>query len=161
MGITLRTGMDMKTGDIQEQLKQKLTALIADEWLSYYQYWTAYNMSRGPGKFDIDPELEEHAEDERRHADMLMLRLNQLGGIPVQDPTDWVRASHGFQHIDCTKPSRILDIVIDAERTAIDGYADLLDISAGEDDVTHKIATEILQDEEEHLYDLLRLKESI
>lgn len=161
MGIVLKTGFDSSNTDVQEQLKHKLTALIADEWLSYYQYWTAYNMSRGPGKFDIDPELQEHAEDERRHADMLMLRLNQLGGLPVQDPSDWVRASHGFQYIDCTKASRILDIVIDAEKIAIDGYSDLLEYSAGVDDVTHKIAAEILQDEEEHLYDLLRLKESI
>lgn len=138
-----------------------LVRLLADEWLSYYQYWTAYNMSRGPGKFDIDPELEEHAEDERRHADMLMDRLNQLGGIPIQDPTDWKECSHGFQHIDCCKVPRILDIVIEAERTAIAGYKELVNATFDVDPVTYKMAVEILKDEEDHLYDLLQLKESI
>lgn len=145
----------------QYRIKESLVRLIADEWLSYYQYWTAYNMSRGPGKFDIDPEMKEHAEDEKKHADWLVDRLNQLGGIPPQDPGDWEKLSHGFQYIDCCKAPRILEITIEAEQTAIEAYKELVKLTGGVDPVTHRLAVKILKDEEEHLYDLLRLQEAI
>lgn len=159
--------MSIKDSMISEQkeanvsIPHMLHRLIADEWLSYYQYWTAYNMSRGEGKFDVDPELEEHATEEREHADMLMARLNQLGGVPPRDPRDWEQLSHGFQCIDSHKVPRILDITIEAEETAIAAYKELIAATHGVDAVTCKLAVDILKEEEEHLYDLLRLREAV
>ena len=159
--MSIKDSMIDEPAETQESVIHLLQRLIADEWLSYYQYWTAYNMSRGAGKFDVDPEFEEHATEEREHADMLMDRLNQLGGIPPQDPGDWEKLSHGFQYIDCCRVPRLLDITIAAEETAIAAYKELIAATHGVDAVTCKLGVDILKDEEEHLYDLIRLKESV
>jgi ferritin-like protein len=60
--MSIKDSMIAESGEAQTTIAHHLYRLIADEWLSYYQYWTAYNMSRGEGKFDVDPEFEEHAE---------------------------------------------------------------------------------------------------
>ena len=52
-------------------------------------------------------------------------------------------------------------ITIEAEETAIAAYKELIAATCGVDAVTHKLGVDILKDEEEHLYDLMRLKESI
>ena len=159
--MSIKDSMIAESGEAKTTIAHHLYRLIADEWLSYYQYWTAYNMSRGEGKFDVDPEFEEHAEEEKKHADMLMDRLNQLGGVPPQDPAYWEKTSHGFQYIDSCKVPRILDITIEAEQTAIDAYKELIAATHGVDAVTCKLGVDILKEEEEHLYDLMRLRESI
>ena len=38
---------------------------------------------------DVQGEFEEHAEEERRHAQLLADRIIELEGVPVLDPKQW------------------------------------------------------------------------
>jgi len=44
-------------------------------------------------------ELTEHVADELRHADMLALRIIQLGGRPLLKPEDWYKMTNKPQKI--------------------------------------------------------------
>ena len=66
-----------------------LNKAFADEWLAYYQYWVGAQVAKGPMRGAVVAELNEHAEDELKHAGMLATRIIQLGGTPVLDPADW------------------------------------------------------------------------
>ena len=52
-----------------------LYTALADELLAAYQYWVCKNLSRGEGKFDVDPEFEQHAKEEMEHAAQLKVPL--------------------------------------------------------------------------------------
>ena len=38
---------------------------------------------------NVQSEFEEHAEEERKHAQMLAKRIIELEGVPVLDPQKW------------------------------------------------------------------------
>ena len=67
-----------------------LNKALADELLAWYQYWVCRNLSRGPGKFDVDPEFEEHMKEEWNHVTWVMDRIKQLGGVPYTNPDQWI-----------------------------------------------------------------------
>ena len=70
-------------GDKADHIVELLNKALADEWLAYYQYWIGSKVVVGPMKGEVTTELIEHAADELRHADMLVLRITQLGGPPL------------------------------------------------------------------------------
>jgi bacterioferritin len=76
-------GMDVK------QLIHVLNTAVADEWLAHYQYWLGAKVVKGPMKEAVIAELQQHAADELRHADMVAGRIIQLGGMPVTEPKKW------------------------------------------------------------------------
>lgn len=145
--------------DEEDAIVKMLKTAICDELLASFQYWTCYQMSRGKGKSDSDPEFKQHYEEEQKHAEDLMLRLNELGGSPISDPTAWsVNSSAPFIAIETTNVKEMLKITIEAEKNAIAFYKLLIGATKdGIDPTTHKLAKSILSDEEEHLYDLRML----
>ena len=134
-------------------LKYLYTAL-ADELLSFYQYWTAKNCSRGEGKSDVDPEFDEHEKEEFDHANQIMQRIKELGGTPLPSPCDWTKVSNPWSAIDTRNIKSILEITIQAEQTAIDFYLEAIEAMKDIDPVTHKLFRGILKDEYKHIYDL-------
>lgn len=134
-----------------------LYTALADELLASYQYWVCKNLSRGEGKFDVDPEFEQHEKEEKEHADKIMERLKQLGGAPIPDPKDWTKFSNPWDVVDFRDVKRQLEITMNAEQAAIDFYSDSIEQLRGKDEVTLKLFRNILVDEEEHLYDLKEL----
>ena len=142
--------------DKNVSIKLLYTAL-ADELLAAYHYWVCKNLSRGEGKFDVDPEFEQHAKEEMEHADKIMDRLKQLGGTPIPDPKDWTKFSNPWYVVDFRDVEKQLEITMKAEQTAIDFYRNAIEQVKGEDPTTHKLFRSILADEEEHLYDLKEL----
>ncbi|MCX7887073.1 MAG: ferritin-like domain-containing protein [Verrucomicrobiae bacterium] len=137
------------------KLVQLLNKAFADEWLAYYQYWIGAKVVRGPMKEAVIAELTQHAADELRHADMLALRIIQLGGMPITEPSDW------YKHSNCgydapTNPfvKQVLEQNIKGEQCAITTYQKLLQLTMGKDPVTYNMLVEILQDEVEHEEDL-------
>lgn len=142
--------------DNDYSLKLLYTAL-ADEWLAYYQYWVCRHLSRGEGKFDVDPEFEQHAKDEMEHVEKIMLRIKELGGHPIFNPKDWERFANPWEVVSTRDVKTQLEITMRAEQTAIDFYKSCVDSLRGKDETTHRLFRSILVDEEEHLYDLREL----
>ena len=69
-----------------EKLIEMLNAALCEEWLAYYQYWVGARIMEGPMRIPIEAELLEHANEELKHAEMLIERIIQLGGTPVLNP---------------------------------------------------------------------------
>jgi len=150
--------VDLNVGD----LLGILNGAFSDEWLAYYQYWIGAKVVKGPMKEAVIAELLQHAGDELRHADMLAMRIIQLGGTPVTKPEEWYKHSGcGYDAPDDPFVKKVLEQNIKGEQCAILTYRKLVDLTAGKDPVTHNIALQILQDEVEHEEDLQELVEDL
>ena len=145
---------------------QKLVGILnkafSDEWLAHYQYWIGAKVVKGPMKEAVIAELVQHAADELRHADMLAMRIIQLGGTPVTEPKEWYKLSTcGY---DAPKNTFVKDVLaqnIRGEQCAIMTYKQLLNLTMGKDPVTYNTVLQILQDEVEHEEDLQAVMEDL
>jgi len=147
--------------DIEELLKL-LNQAFADEWLAYYQYWIGAKIVKGPMKDAVASELLIHATEELGHADMLALRIIQLGGTPLIRPEEWLKYTHcGYEAPTDPFVKEILAQNIKGEQCAIDVYQRLLGMVKDKDPVTYNIVLTILQDEVEHEEDLQSLDEDL
>ena len=72
-----------------EKLILQLNAALSEEWLAYYQYWIGALVVEGAMRPNVQSEFEEHAEEERQHAQMIAKRIIELEGVPVLDPKKW------------------------------------------------------------------------
>jgi len=139
-----------------------LNKAYADEWLAYYQYFIEAKVIKGIMKDAAIAELDQHATDELRHANLIAERILQLGGTPLLNPKEW------FTHTNCgyEQPKNfdvvaILEDSIKGEQCAITTYANIADIVKDKDIVTYDIVSQILADEVEHEEDLQALHDDI
>jgi len=139
-----------------------LNKAYADEWLAYYQYFIEAKVIKGIMKDAAIAELNQHANDELRHANMVADRILQLGGTPLLNPKEW------FTHTNCgyEEPKdfdvvAILEDSIKGEQCAISTYSNIADIVKDKDIITYNIVSEILADEVEHEEDLQALHDDI
>jgi len=139
-----------------------LNRAYADEWLAYYQYFIEAKVIKGIMKDAAIAELEQHAADELRHANLIADRILQLGGTPLLNPQDW------FTHTNCgyEEPKNfdvvsILEDSIKGEQCAISVYSNLAELTKDKDIVTYDIVSQILADEVEHEEDLQALYDDI
>ncbi len=139
-----------------------LNKAYADEWLAYYQYFIEAKVIKGIMKDAAIAELDQHATDELRHANLIAERILQLGGTPLLNPKEW------FTHTNCgyEEPKNfdvvaILEDSIKGEQCAITTYANIADIVKDKDIVTYDIVSQILADEVEHEEDLQALHDDI
>lgn len=147
--------------DINELLEM-LNKAFADEWLAYYQYWLGAKIVKGPMKDAVASELLLHATEELNHANLLAMRIIQLGGILLISPDKWLDNSHcGYDAPTNPFVKEILTQNIKGEQCAIDVYQKLLKIVRDVDPVTYNIVLTILQDEVEHEEDLQSLDEDL
>lgn len=154
-------GISLVGVDVNELLAL-LNKALADEWLAYYQYWIGARVVKGIGREAAVAELEEHAADELRHADMLVTRINQLGGTPILTPKEWFDNTNcGYETPSDPHIKKIVDQNIKGEQCAIDVYKKLVDMTKDKDEVTYNMALEILADEIEHEDDLQTLMEDL
>lgn len=137
-----------------------LNRALADEWLAHYQYWVGSKVVMGPMKDAAVAELVQHAADEMRHAEMVSLRIVQLGGTPVLKPEDWYRLSNcGYDAPEDPFIQKVLQQNIKGEQCAIEVYDRLVKETFQKDMVTYNMAQAILADEVEHEEDLQSLLE--
>jgi bacterioferritin len=155
-GNSIIKGLDINT------IITGLNKAYADEWLAYYQYFIEAKVVKGIMKDAAIAELEQHAADELRHANMVADRILQLGGTPLLNPQDW------FTHTNCgyEEPKNfdvvsILEDSIKGEQCAITVYSELADMTRNKDIVTYDIVSQILADEVEHEEDLQALFDDI
>jgi bacterioferritin len=145
-----------------EEVIRLLNKAYADEWLAYYQYYIESKVIKGIMKDAAIAELDQHATDELRHADMVAQRILQLGGTPLLNPKEW------FTHTNCGYETpndfdvvAILEDAIKGEQCAITTYSELADLTREKDIVTYDIVSQILADEVEHEEDLQALHDDI
>lgn len=149
-------GMDI------DELLSLLNQAFADEWLAYYQYWLGAKIVKGPMKDAVAAELTLHATEELAHADMLALRIIQLGGTPLISPEEWLKHTHcGYEEPSDPSVKVILKQNIKGEQCAIDVYQRLLGLVKDKDPVTYNIVLTILEQEVEHEEDLQSLEEDL
>ena len=152
-----------------EKLISQLNAALSEEWLAYYQYWIGALVVEGAMRPNVQSEFEEHAEEERQHAQMIAKRIIELEGIPVLDPRKWSElarckydAPQDFGSVNLLKDN------IASERCAILRYQEIAEFTNGKDFTTCDIVKKILAEEEEHEQDLqdyltdsVRMKKSL
>ncbi len=155
MGKAAQEVLTQKGVNIKE-LVAKLNEAYADEWMSYLQYWAGAQVVQGPMRPSVQKEFMDHAEEELKHAKLLVDRIIELGGAPNPDAQDW------FKSATCKyiKPDNIdvhvlLKQNLDGERCVIKVYNDILEYArkAG-DAVTFHIIRHIVQEEMDHEQDL-------
>jgi len=147
-------GMDV------DELINLLRRAYSDEWLAYYQYWLGAKLVKGPMKDAVGAELLVHATEELLHADMVAMRIIQLGGTPVTKPEEWYKLTNcGYEAPDDPFVKTLLEQNIKGEQCAISTYKRLMDITKDADPVTYNMVLTILQQEVEHEEDLQALLE--
>ncbi|MBN1216841.1 MAG: ferritin-like domain-containing protein [Candidatus Lokiarchaeota archaeon] len=142
-------GMDLN------ELIDLLNEALADEWLAVYQYWVGAKIAEGRMRPNIVKELEEHQNDELKHANMLADRIVQLGGTPLLHPKDLLEKSGcGYKTPSNSNTVELLKQNIEGEQCAIMAYKKILDKIIGKDSITMNMIRKIMEDEVEHEQDL-------
>ena len=158
MGTKGRMIVDM---DVDELIRL-LNKALSDEWLAYYQYWIGSKVVKGPTKDAVIAELVQHATEELAHADMIALRILQLGGTPVLEPKEWYTLTNcGYDSPDDPHVKKILEQNIKGERCAIETYNRLMAIVKDKDPITFNMVLTIISQEVEHEEDLQSLLEDL
>lgn len=151
-----------------KSLIEQLNAALSEEWLAYYQYWVGALVVEGAMRTSVQGEFEEHAEEERQHAQLIADRIIELEGTPVLGPKQW------FELARCKydTPTQfdtvsLLNQNVASERCAILRYQEIAKFTEGKDYTTCDIAKHILAEEEDHeqdlqdyLNDIAKMKES-
>lgn len=138
-----------------EYLIPQLNEALSKEWLVYYQYWVAALIVEGARRADVQKKFKEHAEEERRHAQLLANRILELEGVSVLNHKKWFElerckynAPQVFDSVSLLKSNVI------SERRAILHYQKIVNLTSGKDLTTCDIAKHILAEEEQHEQDL-------
>lgn len=159
--MAVRGNSIIKGIEIDEVVKL-LNRAYADEWLAYYQYFTEAKVIKGIMKDAALAELNQHATDELRHANMLADRIVQLGGTPLLHPQEWFTHTNcGYDAPESFDVVAILEDSIKGEQCAISTYSSLAETVKDKDIVTYDIVSQILADEVEHEEDLQGLHDDI
>ncbi len=133
--------------------QQMLVSLCNDEWLAYYQYWASASLAEDDR---LKAELLEHAQQEREHAGRIEGLLKKYGLSPERQFSGILANSNcGYQMPETVTDPALLESNLAAEMCAIDAYEHALAVADGYDG---QVLLEILDDEQEHAADLLRIR---
>ena len=141
-----KKGKDILEINVNEVLKD-LNSAYADEWLAHYQYFLYAQVIEGINAEILKEKLEEQSKDEMDHAKQLINRILELGGKPT---TDIMKASTcGFSEPpdDYSDLAKVIELVLEGERCAIEKYNALAKKYHMKDLVTHEIFEDLLKDE--------------
>ncbi|MCX7916819.1 MAG: ferritin-like domain-containing protein [bacterium] len=156
-----RKGIKIVKGNIEE-IVEKLNKALSDEWLAYYQYWIGAKVVKGKFREEVANELKEHADEELKHAEMLVDRIIQLGGNPVLSPEEWYKLTNcGYDAPTDANVISVLKQNIKGEQCAIEVYQNLAEYLKDKDNISYYMVLEILKDEIEHEDDLINILEDI
>lgn len=146
-----------------EQVIQKLNQLRATEIASYLQYKQHAYMAVSMLSPGIRSDFEEHAAMELDHADRLAKRIQQLGGVPIYNPTE-LAAKAAEVGVNPEQGATLTDMVIEnlmTERRQITAYTAMIRELGDRDCTTRQILLGILAETEDHaaeLSDYLKLR---
>ncbi|MEO6325422.1 MAG: ferritin-like domain-containing protein [Thermoanaerobaculia bacterium] len=130
-----------------------LNEALATETVCVLRYKRHYFMATGIHADPVAAEFLEHANEEQAHADLLAVRIKQLGGEPNLNPEGLLTRSH-TQYVE---GESLIDMIREnllAERIAIESYSEMIRYIGGDDSTTRRILEGILAQEEEHADDM-------
>ncbi|MFQ5762716.1 MAG: ferritin-like domain-containing protein [Candidatus Bathyarchaeia archaeon] len=135
-----------------KQVLKRLNEALAIEYADIIRYSTHATVISGPYAETVGHRLEEIAEDEEEHTDHIRELIDYYGGDPQMDVST-----------KDLKPARsledILDINIEAEKKAITHYRTILKmVNVVQYTWLYETLEDIIEDEEEHLYELKTLR---
>jgi bacterioferritin len=147
-------------GADRERVVAVLNEALATELVCVLRYKRHYYMATGMTSSGAAAEFLQHATDEMGHADLIAARITQLQGEPDFNPDILAKRSHaeyveGKDLVDMVKE----DLV--AERVAIASYEEIIRWLDTNDPTTRRMLEGILEVEEEHADDLLKLLEDL
>jgi len=136
-----------------KELIKDLNRAYCDEWLAYYSYWYMAQIVTGMGYEDMSEFLEKTAKDEAEHAEEIANRILELGGLPLSNPTELEKNANAPYPVppkDTSDYKNFIEVVLDAEATAITVYNKIASKTQGRDHVTYQLITHILAEEVGH-----------
>jgi bacterioferritin len=140
----------------RERVIQVLNDALATEIVCVLRYKRHYYMAQGLSSEPVAQEFLEHAQEEERHADLIAVRITQLGGAPDLDPASLSSRSHS-EYVEGTSLTDMIKEDLVAERIAIESYREIVQFLGADDPTSRRIMEEILAKEEEHADDLSKL----
>lgn len=146
---------DEYQADPQEIIRE-LNRLRATELASFLQYKQHAFMAVSMLSPGLKSDFESHAATELQHADMLAERIQQLGGVPVYQPTEIASkaAEAGVHpHQGATLTQMVIENLI-LERQQVAAYSALIREVGDTDLTTRRILMDILVDTEKHAAEL-------
>lgn len=153
----------IKTGPVtdnyqadREAILKILDSSLATELLCTLRYSQHAKAAEGFHAEPIAAHFAEHAKQEQEHADMLAVRIKQLGGTPHYDPSTMVKKAH-TEYKECDTLVDMIKENLIAERIAIDVYAQAIRYIGESDPTTRRVLEAILEVEEEHADDMADL----
>jgi bacterioferritin len=133
-----------------------LNDALATEIVCVLRYKRHYYMASGIHAKSVAAEFLEHANEEQGHADLIAMRIVQLGGAPDLAPDSLQSRSHS-EYVEGKDLVEMLEEDLVAERIAIDTYRDIIAYLGNDDPTTRRMMETILASEEEHAEDLSTL----
>ena len=147
-------------GADRERVIAVLNEVLATELVCYLRYKRHYFTATGINASAAAAEFLQHATQEQQHADMAATRITQLQGDPDFNPDVLSKRSHA----EYTEGSNLLEMVKEdlvAERIAIASYSEIVRWLGDNDTTTRRMIEQILEVEEEHADDLIKLLEEL
>jgi bacterioferritin len=139
-------GREILEIDVSEVLRD-LNSAYADEWLAHYQYFLYAQVIEGIDAEELKEKLEEQSKDEMNHAKELVNRILELGGKPTTKLTEASTCGFSEPPEDYSDLVRVIELVLEGERCAIEKYNNLAKKYHMKDLVTHEIFEDLLKDE--------------
>jgi bacterioferritin len=140
-------------GPWREDIVRLLNDSLATELVCVLRYKRHHFTAQGLASPKIAEEFMVHATEEAGHADRLAQRIVQLGGEPDFSPDSLTRRSHAEYDASLDLKEMIRANLI-AERVAIEGYSQMIDLIGDKDSTTRRILEDILADEQKHADEL-------
>lgn len=146
----------------KNEIVRQLLSLLAEEFVSSFNYRMQAKMVQGFNKEEIRKELLEHSREEDLHADLIMERIIELGGNPEIRPLDWDKFSD-CKYIPTTSNDQltILEDAVRGKRCAIEHYTKAAQFAQTKDPTTYNLVHRILNDEYGHLKNLNKLLKEV
>ena len=137
--------------DVDELLKKMIDAAAA-EFTTYYYYTNLRTHAVGVEGESIKEIVEDARLEDRNHFEALVPRIHELGGTL---PNDVKEFSNRAACMDAKLPEdptteNLLEVLLDAERCAVEVYTDICSYTQGKDPRTYELSTAILHEETEH-----------
>lgn len=139
--------------EYREEIIKLLNDALATELVCVLRYKRHYFTATGVNSSKIKDEFLVHANEEAAHADRIAERIVQLGGSPNFSPDSLTSRSHaGYD--ESTDLKAMIKSNLVAERIAVEGYRQMINLISDYDSTTRRMLEDILADEEEHADEL-------
>ena len=131
-------------------LVEKLIDAAGAEFTTYY-YYTILRMNLA-GNEDYKEICEDARLEDRAHFEFITPRLYELGAALPRDIREFAdRAGCPDAYLpNRPTPTKVLTVLLEAERCAIRTWSEICDLTFGKDPRTYDMAARILQEEIEH-----------